>query len=278
MLARNPSLLFSFSNQFDGEFPIAGVNSAYYTGEFMYINFEIASSFQESCRLDSWAILVRVKRVQLVRCGGLNIFWFVPDIWSKHLDKVCSWAFFQTTRSPESFQQVEGARHQPPAGSQLTETRYAIIACLESASRCESATVVSSRSMGWVIPKPGKVGFESCRLVHGMCDFWKAWHRGLFLEWSFSGGNGQNFRRFVMDSKEHFGGEGAMASHLALAARCRHESISFVDESLDVANAFGALDRKTRKTRFNQDCERLTDFSSSHGDGDFSQKFWLHTE
>ena len=35
-----------------------------------------------------------------------------------------------------------------------------------------------------------------------------------------------------------------MASHLALAARCRHESISLVDESLDMANAFGSLDRK----------------------------------
>ena len=35
-----------------------------------------------------------------------------------------------------------------------------------------------------------------------------------------------------------------MASHLALAARCRHESISFVDESLDMAFAFGSLDRK----------------------------------
>ena len=35
-----------------------------------------------------------------------------------------------------------------------------------------------------------------------------------------------------------------MASHLALAARCRHEGISFVDESLDVANAFCSLDRQ----------------------------------
>ena len=35
-----------------------------------------------------------------------------------------------------------------------------------------------------------------------------------------------------------------MASHLALAARCRHEIISLVDESLDMANAFGSLDRK----------------------------------
>ena len=72
--------------------------------------------------------------------------------------------------------------YKPPAGSQLTETRYAVIACLVSTRRCESAFVVSSRSMGWVIPKPGKVGFESCRLVHVMWDFWKAWHRGLFLE------------------------------------------------------------------------------------------------
>ena len=35
-----------------------------------------------------------------------------------------------------------------------------------------------------------------------------------------------------------------MVSHLALAARCRHESVSFVDESLDMGNAFGSLDRK----------------------------------
>ena len=49
----------------------------------------------------------------------------------------------------------------------------------EATRRCDAALVVSSRSLGWVIPKPGKVGFESCRLVHGMCDFWKAWHRGL---------------------------------------------------------------------------------------------------
>ena len=35
-----------------------------------------------------------------------------------------------------------------------------------------------------------------------------------------------------------------MASHLAMAARCRHESISFVDANWDMANAFGSLDRK----------------------------------
>ena len=34
--------------------------------------------------------------------------------------------------------------YKPPAVSQLTETRYAIIACLESTRRCESAPVVSS--------------------------------------------------------------------------------------------------------------------------------------
>ena len=38
-----------------------------------------------------------------------------------------------------------------------------------------------------------------------------------------------------------------MASLLALAARCRHEEISFVDESLDMVNAFGSLDRKATK-------------------------------
>ena len=42
--------------------------------------------------------------------------------------------------------------------------------------------------------------------------------------------------------------EGAVASHLALAARCRHESTSFVDESVDMANVFGSLDRKMLKT------------------------------
>ena len=72
--------------------------------------------------------------------------------------------------------------YKPPAGSQLLETRHAITACLEATRRCDAALVVSSRSLGWVIPSPGKVGFESCRLVHGMSDFWKAWHRGLFLE------------------------------------------------------------------------------------------------
>ena len=126
-----------------------------------------------------------------------------------------------------------------PAGSQLTETRYAIIACLESTRRCESAPVGGSRSMVWVIPKPGKVGFESCRLVDGMCDFWKAWHRGLFLK-----GKGPELPSHCYGFQRARRREGAVASHLALAARCRHESISFVVESLDMANAFGSLDRK----------------------------------
>ena len=43
MIARNPSLLLYLGNQVDGEFPIAGVNGAYYTGEFVYINLEITS-------------------------------------------------------------------------------------------------------------------------------------------------------------------------------------------------------------------------------------------
>ena len=38
MIARNLSLLLYLGNQVDGEFPIAGVNGAYYTGEFVYIN------------------------------------------------------------------------------------------------------------------------------------------------------------------------------------------------------------------------------------------------
>ena len=129
--------------------------------------------------------------------------------------------------------------YKPPAGSQLTETRYAIIAWLESTRRCESAPVVSSRSMVWVIPKPGKVGFESCRLVHGLCDIWKAWHRGLSLE-----GTWPELPSYCYGFQRAPRREGAVASHLLLAARCRHEGISFVDESLDMANAFGSLDRK----------------------------------
>ena len=54
--------------------------------------------------------------------------------------------------------------YKPPAGSQLLETRHAITSCLEATGRCDAAPAVSSRSLGWVIPKPGKVGFESCSL------------------------------------------------------------------------------------------------------------------
>ena len=134
---------------------------------------------------------------------------------------------------------IDALGYKPPAGSQLLETRHAITSCLEAMRRCDAASVVSSRSLGWVIPKPGKVGFESCRLVHGMCDFWKAWHRGLFLE-----GTWPELPSYCCGFQRARRREGAVASHLALAARCRHESISFVDESLDMANAFGSLDRK----------------------------------
>ena len=97
--------------------------------------------------------------------------------------------------------------------------------------------------------KPGKVGFESCRLVHGMCDFWKAWHRGLFLE-----GTCPELPSYCYGFQRTRRRDGAVAPHLALAARCRHESISFVDESLDMANAFGSLDRK----HLRGPCARMT--------------------
>ena len=129
--------------------------------------------------------------------------------------------------------------YKPPAGSQLLETRHAIASCLEATRQCDAAPVISSRSLGWVIPKPCKVGCESCRLVHAMCDFWKAWHRGLFLE-----GTWPELPSYCYGFQRALRRKGAVASHLALAARCQHESISFVDESLDMANAFSSLDRK----------------------------------
>ena len=73
-----------------------------------------------------------------------------------------------------------------------------------------------------LIPKPGKVGCEACRLVCGLCDFRKAWHRGLFLEGTWSG----------------------IPSCCCGFQRCRHEGISFVDASVDMANAFGSLGRQ----------------------------------
>ena len=107
----------------------------------------------------------------------------------------------------------------------------AITSCLEATRRFDAAPVVSSRSLGVV--------FESCRLVHGTCDQWKAWHRGLFLE-----GAWPELPSYCYGFQRARRREGAVASHLALAARCRHEGISFVDESLDMANAFGSQDRK----------------------------------
>ena len=94
---------------------------------------------------------------------------------------------------------------KPPTGSQLTETRYAIIACLESARRCESATVVSSRSIG-CHPKAWEGGFRvmsfgtrDVRFLESVAP------RPLSYCYGF-----QRARR----------SEGAVASHLALAARC----------------------------------------------------------
>ena len=74
--------------------------------------------------------------------------------------------------------------YKPLAGSPLLESRHAITACLEATRRCDAAPMVSSRSLGWATPKPGKVGFESCRLVHGMCDFLER-----VAPWTLPGGN-----------------------------------------------------------------------------------------
>ena len=55
MLARNPSLLFHLGNQVDCDFPIAGVNGAHYTGEFVYTNLEITSHWHVN--LDGFMLL-----------------------------------------------------------------------------------------------------------------------------------------------------------------------------------------------------------------------------
>ena len=73
-----------------------------------------------------------------------------------------------------------------------------------------------------------------------------------FLEsvapWSFSGVNAARITVVLLRIPTGTSESGGSASHLALAARCRHEGISFVDESLDMANAFGSLDRKILMT------------------------------
>ena len=86
-----------------------------------------------------------------------------------------------------------------------------------------------------VIPKPGKVGFDiGCAIPENMTprSFEGTWPELPSYCYGF-----QRARRR----------EGVVASHLALAARFRHEGISFVDESLDMANAFGSLDRRKLK-------------------------------
>ena len=140
--------------------------------------------------------------------------------------------------SGPSQEDVPSMRARSLVSKHLLETR-------EATRRCDAAPVVSSRSLGWVIPRPGKVGFESCRLVHGMCDFWEAWHRGLFLE-----GTWPELPSYCYGFQRARRREGAVASHLALVARCRHESISLVDESLDMANYFGSQPRLRGIDRF----------------------------
>ena len=75
-----------------------------------------------------------------------------------------------------------------------------------------------------------------------------------FLEsvapWSFSGGNVARITvvlLWIPTSTSDGGGQWLRAWRLA--ARSRHESISFVDENLDMANAFGSLDRKKHGRR-----------------------------
>ena len=164
-------------------------------------------------------------------------------------------------------------KYKPPAGSQLTETRYAIIACLESTRRCESAPVVSSRSMEWVIPKPGKVGFESCRLVHGLCDFSKALHRGL------SGGTVARIIVVLLRVPTSTAGETEQWLHTwhwrhAVDTRASHLLmkvwtwqtllVRWTEETEDVIQP-----RLREIDRF---------FFRHAGDGDFSLKCWLQTE
>ena len=62
--------------------------------------------------------------------------------------------------------------YKPPAGLQLMETRYAIIACLESTRRCESAPVVSSRGF-----RVMSFDTRDVRFLESVAP------------WSFSGGN-----------------------------------------------------------------------------------------
>ena len=125
----------------------------------------------------------------------------------------------------------------------LVHTRTPLVASYvaDFSAQGKTAPVVSSRSLGWAIPKLGKVGFESRRLVRGMCNFWKVWHRGLFLE-----GKWPELPSYCYGFQRARRREEAVASHLALAARCLLEVISL---SLDMANAFGSLDRQaTEKT------------------------------
>ena len=192
---------------------------------------ETTTLHQEEARADCARTVKRLRRAPARRsCPS----WSIPG----RLWLLLMWPTFLR----KGKRRFDALGYKPPAGSQLLETRHAITSCLEATRRCDAALVVSSRTLGWVIPKPGKVGFESCRMEHDMCDFGR---RGTvdFLE-----GTWPELPSYCYAFQRARRREGAVASHLALAARCRHESISFVDESLDMANALGSLDRKTRKT------------------------------
>ena len=129
--------------------------------------------------------------------------------------------------------------YEPPAGSQLTETRYAIIACLESLDAVNRHLLSTAALSGGSFQSLGRwVSSHAACAISGKRGTVVFFLEGMWPELpSYCYGFQRARRREV-----------AVASHLALAARCRHEGISFVDESLDMANAFGSLDRSILKT------------------------------
>ena len=95
--------------------------------------------------------------------------WSIPG----RLLLLLMWPTFLAQKKPK-----DALGYKPPAGSELTETRHDIIACMESTRRCESAPVVSSRSMVWVFTKRVmSFGTWDVRFLESVAP------------WSFSGGN-----------------------------------------------------------------------------------------
>lgn len=60
--------------------------------------------------------------------------------------------------------------------------RNGLLALLACVRRTRRAPLLAHRSYGWMLPKPGKSGIESIRLVHGLGDFWKSYYKGLEQE------------------------------------------------------------------------------------------------